>query len=841
MNESLSSGDDQGRSTAKKLLEPHWRLSKARPIIRSDDEDGPLAASTPDNPGSGQRRKRVLRACRECHRRKVKCNGGHPCDSCTFYGYECVYEDRRRKKRNLEPRQENALDARLQKMKSLLSLLLPHVNLDDTTLDANEPHELLSKLRAGHCGLSAQEEHRQHPSTTPKEDDTLLESMVDSAGVLAKDDQERWDFYGQASGVMFVRGLQNGVQQMRVMDPRALPAPKAEGIEQLLESPSPTSEFSVDELPSKAEAMALCQTALNDVCALTRFIHQPTFYAIVERIYTIPNRDFGCEERRALPLLYAVLAIGCLFNRENTREPDQGGAVHVRQGYALFSGAHRFLNIASCRHITCLQTICCLIIFLQSVAQFDNSYFYMGIAVRCALRLGLHRSMPAGSSPVEQETRKRTFWALRQMDVYLSGLLGLPQMLNEEDIDQDYPLEVDDEFIRADGISPMPPRKMSYMVFVNAHSRLIRILLKVMRYIYPTTGWKKDSNQRCLLRISHARVSEIEDDLQRWMDEFDFILRSIGQISPDVERGQYLLHMSSAHIKMVLYRPFLHYLSGSLQSQERNTHAKACVRACLQVSQKIVDIMEQMASKHGLIDSHWFTMYTTYFAVLNLLYIFHKSPASGLRDSIARDALKGRDVLARFGKRSLAAARCVRSLAGLFQELPEKYQHNRLDQTAEHSVTRVRQPTADSTGQTSNPLRPIPNFGTSLDPLYFSAGPGSTLGSPTSQHTSQLVLEDHRTLPSAHNELLLPPGFGGDQSDSVLAGTLQETAVPDPFTYIPSLLSSQEHAQLTDYSASTHERNEFHETDSHRSELEAADFLLALDSTDLIHGWPWAQ
>ncbi len=203
--------------------------------------------------------------------------------------------------------------------------------------------------------------------------------------------------------------------------------------------------------------------------------------------------------------------------------------------YALFSGAHRFLNITSCRHLTCLQSICCLIIFLQSVAQFDNSYFYMGIAVRCSLRLGLHRSLPAGSNPVEQEMRKRTFWALRQIDVYLSGLLGMPQMLNEEDIDQDYPLEVDDVFIRLDGISPMRPPNVSYMVFVNAHSRLIRILLKVMRYIYPTTGWKSNVGRRHLLCISYAKIREIEGELRSWTVELNFILRPTGQTSPDVE------------------------------------------------------------------------------------------------------------------------------------------------------------------------------------------------------------------------------------------------------------------------------------------------------------------
>ncbi|PVH75708.1 hypothetical protein DL98DRAFT_316562 [Cadophora sp. DSE1049] len=713
-------------------------------------------------------------------------------------------------------------------MKSVLTLVFPNADLGDSTLDANVPEEILSKIRTEHHDSPTQEQQQRRASTAPEEEDSLLESMVDSSGVLVKDDMGRWDFYGQASGVMFVRGLQNNVQKMHIMDPRALPAPKSAAVSQLLESPMPQIEFSVKELPSKADAMAFCHTALSDVFVLTRFIHQPTFYAIVDRIYTVPSRDFDCEERRALPLLYAVLAIGCFFNKDRKAHSDEGDSdSYVQQGYKLFSEAHRFLNITSCRHLTCLQTICCLTIFLQSVAQFDNSYLYMGIAVRCALRLGLHRSIPAGSNPVEQEMRKRTFWALRQMDVYLSGLLGMPQMLSEEDIDQDYPLEIDDECIRPDGISPMRPPKVSYMVFVNAHSRLIKILLKVMKYIYPTTGLETNVGRRRLLYINYAKIREIEGDLQRWTVELNFILRPTGQTSPEVERVQQLLHMSFAHVEMVLYRPFLHYLSGNLRA-ERNAQAQACAQACLMVSQKIVDRLEQMAQKRVLLGSHWFTMYTTYFAVLNLLYFIHEGPPSSLRDSAAKNAFRGSDALVSFSSQSLAATRCVQSLMGLFQDLPERRQHEPSDQSADGLWNQVPQ----TNHATSSSLQAADSY---EEPFYFNAAL-LDFESPVSQQTSKPATQPHGAGPSAHDESLPPSALSnrspGRPSSSTALDRVLDCTIPVPVADNRPSSSNREPLQFEDSSAPMEGHSDFSGENLYPSDSEMADFLLAINGND---------
>ena len=75
------------------------------------------------------------------------------------------------------------------------------------------------------------------------------------------------------------------------------------------------------DLPARDAALHLCANALDLACSLLCFVHQPSFYRMVHRIYDTPVESFGNEENQFLPLLYVVLALGCLFNVEGKNPP----------------------------------------------------------------------------------------------------------------------------------------------------------------------------------------------------------------------------------------------------------------------------------------------------------------------------------------------------------------------------------------------------------------------------------------------------------------------------------------------------------------------------------------
>lgn len=158
-----------------------------------------------------------------------------------------------------------------------------------------------------------------------------------------------------------------------------------------------------------------------------------------------------------------------------------------------------------------------MIIFLQSTAKLSTCYAYVGIALRTCCRLGMHRNIELPKlNAIEQEERRRVFWLIRKMDTYVGTMLGLPQMLSEDDVDQHFPTEVMDECISEDGIRASPSDSFPLMRATNAHTRLTEILRKVLRYVYPVKGGSNPSDAR--YSISHARIREIERDLQQWMD-----------------------------------------------------------------------------------------------------------------------------------------------------------------------------------------------------------------------------------------------------------------------------------------------------------------------------------
>ncbi len=79
------------------------------------------------------------------------------------------------------------------------------------------------------------------------------------------------------------------------------------------------------------------------------------------------------------------------------------------------------MDVTDCHDLMSLQALIFMIMFLQASAKLNTCFSHIGIALRSAIRMGLHRCVPNEFSPLEQETRKRTFWVIRNMDIYVGA------------------------------------------------------------------------------------------------------------------------------------------------------------------------------------------------------------------------------------------------------------------------------------------------------------------------------------------------------------------------------------------------------------------------------------
>lgn len=183
-------------------------------------------------------------------------------------------------------------------------------------------------------------------------------------------------------------------------------------------------------------------------------------------------------------------------------------------------------DITECRDLVSLQALLFMILFLQATSNLSGCYAFLGIALRAALRMGLHRHLPhVQLTPIEDESRRRVFYAIRCMDTYVSALLGFPILLQDTDIDQPLPTEVDDEYITKDAILKPPPGKTSFFEAMNAHVRLMKILAKIIKDIYPMRGMdesimkKRTSGVNATYMISYSAIKAIELELQQWYEQ----------------------------------------------------------------------------------------------------------------------------------------------------------------------------------------------------------------------------------------------------------------------------------------------------------------------------------
>ena len=240
---------------------------------------------------------------------------------------ECTYDRPSNRRRNPAPQYVEALENRLQFAESLLRNVLPEVNLDDPKFNVEIPRrvhiyvkqEEQSPMSSMAADMGLHEKKLLEGMESDK--DPILESMVHEAGALDLDDQGNWDFYGSSSGMIFLRRMREQFGDlMGKAEGAGAPFMKGFNLAERLGSPQSTgespvnaTEINIHDLPDRSCARTLCSCALDDAAALLRFVHQPSFYEMFDRVYSTPPENFKTAEQKFLPLLYSVLALGCLF------------------------------------------------------------------------------------------------------------------------------------------------------------------------------------------------------------------------------------------------------------------------------------------------------------------------------------------------------------------------------------------------------------------------------------------------------------------------------------------------------------------------------------------------
>lgn len=125
-----------------------------------------------------------------------------------------------------------------------------------------------------------------------------------------------------------------------------------------------------------------------------------------------------------------------IANFKGGEAPEDHGKFFLRAKYFL-------RQIQSKHSVGVLKALILATLYLFAEENYDLLWQYKTLAVGSAYKLGLHRcqkKMKLG--PLTTEMRKRVFWSLYVVDSFSSAIVGLPQLLDDRQINTEFPADL---------------------------------------------------------------------------------------------------------------------------------------------------------------------------------------------------------------------------------------------------------------------------------------------------------------------------------------------------------------------------------------------------------------
>lgn len=280
------------------------------------------------------------------------------------------------------------------------------------------------------------------------------------------------NYLGPSSGISFLTRVWRRLKQDDIsMTPRIPGDEPSKNTPVLMFGDRPFAtedDWRALEMPPLERAMKLVEIYFDFAVVTYRFLHRGIAESLVRAVYEkkiAPSNPPPSHWAAKAAIVFMIFAVSTLREEQFKRNDE----VHARnERYDLMRGSpsRHSANItserwyAAAKHMLSIETgpptletiqarlgLC---LFLLSSSRANQCWYIFGTTMQLVTALGLHRRRPSkpsrgGPAYIEHELRKRVFWSAYTLDKYLSMMFGRPRLLDDEDIDQDLPDEVNDE------------------------------------------------------------------------------------------------------------------------------------------------------------------------------------------------------------------------------------------------------------------------------------------------------------------------------------------------------------------------------------------------------------
>ncbi|EXJ70451.1 uncharacterized protein A1O5_06520 [Cladophialophora psammophila CBS 110553] len=343
---------------------------------------------------------------------------------------------------------------------------------------------------------------------------------------------------------------------------------------------SPTSKESLlATLPDSAIVNRFIHRYFNSNSPALHIIHKPAFQRHYSKFWADPHGS----PISWLALIYSIMAVAT-FSALGAGEEimdTRGTPVEKIRAYRGYC--------AQCLMLTNYAqpgpyTLEAFLVYIEgelllSKGDQINCYLIVSVAIRLAIRMGLHRdpdNVKGNLTPYRGEMRRRIWHLLLQMDLMVSFHLGLPSMVQAIKSDTRVPLNLRDQDFDEDTIELPPSRletEMTGMSYTLAKGRIARISGKVVE-------------QANLLTSPHyGQVMELDRELQQAFTAVPSFLRFVPIEFSVTDSPQLIIQRLSLAVLFHKSRCVLHrkYLTTEKENAEFSFSRKAAVDASMKL------------------------------------------------------------------------------------------------------------------------------------------------------------------------------------------------------------------------------------------------------------------
>ena len=280
----------------------------------------------------------------------------------------------------------------------------------------------------------------------------------------------------------------------------------------------------------------------------------------------------------------------------------EGSDMHYHFSLGLFA---RLMVGHTLEDMQALAMICA---HLCTFPKPETGWVVTCITFNKAVELGFHKAVKSDGvqtkhkSILELEMRKRVFWSILAIHVTISGKLGRPMPIREEDYDVGLPLPVDDDLLLETGLDTSRKGNCTFLAGIEAF-KVEPLFMDLYRTMYAAKRSPKDYT---------SFIISAEKRIKSWEDQWPKALCD-GSPMDDIARVSALyLHCWKHEFRLLLHHPSLS-LSKAIQVNESN------LRICLDVAHDTLTHVRQLQQLKSL-NTTWSNCAVYFLAIQTTLY-----------------------------------------------------------------------------------------------------------------------------------------------------------------------------------------------------------------------------